>query len=93
MLKSKGTKPFGMKIGTIHALQGAERPIVIFSTVYSGNDIGKGYFFDRDNKPNMLNVAVSRAKDCFIVFGNRDIFKENGNTPSSKLIKFLKEVN
>ena len=91
VLKSKGIKPFGMKIGTVHALQGAERPIVIFSTVYSGNDIGSGYFFDRGNKPNMLNVAVSRAKDCFIVFGNRDIFNENGNTPSSKLFKFLKE--
>jgi hypothetical protein len=91
ILKSKGIRPFGMKIGTVHALQGAERPIVIFSTVYSGNDIGKGYFFDRDNKPNMLNVAVSRAKDCFIVFGNRDIFNEKGNTPSAKLTRFLKE--
>jgi hypothetical protein len=92
VLKSNGIKPNGMKIGTVHALQGAERPIVIFSTVYSGNDIGKGYFFDRDNKPNMLNVAVSRAKDCFIVFGNRDIFDKNGNSPSAKLYKFLKEL-
>jgi superfamily I DNA and/or RNA helicase len=39
----------------------------------------------------MLNVAVSRAKDCFIVFGNRDIFNEKGNTPSAKLYRFLKE--
>ena len=93
ILKSKGINPSGMKIGTVHALQGAERPIIIFSTVYSGNDIGGGYFFDRDNKPNMLNVAVSRAKDCFIVFGNRRIFKKDGNTPSSKLYRFLKELN
>ena len=93
LLKSRGIDSSGMKIGTVHALQGAERPIVIFSTVYSGNDIGKGYFFDRDNKPNMLNVAVSRAKDCFIVFGNRNIFNGNGNSPSSKLFRFLKEVN
>ncbi|MBI9069230.1 MAG: hypothetical protein JEZ09_18175 [Salinivirgaceae bacterium] len=92
ILKSKGINPSGMKIGTVHALQGAERPIVIFSTVYSGADIGKGYFFDRDNKPNMLNVAVSRAKDCFMVFGNREIFNAKGNTPSAKLSRFLKEI-
>ncbi|GET35248.1 DNA helicase [Prolixibacter bellariivorans] len=93
MLKAKGIKVSGMKIGTVHALQGAERPIVLFSSVYSGNDIGKGYFFDRDNKPNMLNVAVSRAKDCFMVFGNRNIFAQNGSTPSSILAKHLKELN
>lgn len=91
-LKWKGIMPNGMKIGTVHALQGAERPIVIFSTVYSGKDLGKGYFFDRGNKPNMLNVAVSRSKDCFIVFGNRNIFNKKDNTPSAKLSPFLKEV-
>lgn len=92
VLRTKGINTIGMKIGTVHALQGAERPIVIFSTVYSNDDIGKGYFFDRDNKPNLLNVAVSRAKDCFIVFGNRHIFRDDRKTPSSKLFKYLKEV-
>jgi superfamily I DNA and/or RNA helicase len=93
MLKAKKINVSGMKIGTVHALQGAERPIVIFSTVYSGNDIGIGYFFDRGNKPNMLNVAVSRAKDCFMVFGNRNIFNTTGSTPSAKLYSFLRDVN
>ncbi len=92
-LKWKGIKPNSMKIGTVHALQGAERPIIIFSTVYSGKDLRKGYFFDRGNKPNMLNVAVSRSKDCFIVFGNRTIFNKKGNTPSAKLSSFLTEVS
>jgi len=56
--------------GTIHTLQGAERPIVIFSPVYSapGN-----FFFDQG--VNMLNVAVSRAQDSFLVFGNMTIFE------------------
>ena len=58
----------GMTIGTVHALQGAERPVVIFSPVYSKHDDG-GFI---DQSPSMLNVAVSRAKDAFLVFGDMD---------------------
>ncbi|NJM54228.1 MAG: hypothetical protein HC846_13100 [Blastocatellia bacterium] len=48
-----------IKVGSVHSLQGAERPIVIFSAVHGTDD--KSYFFERDGKPNMLSVAVSRA--------------------------------
>lgn len=74
------------KAGTVHALQGAERFVVIFSSVYSKRD-SQPYFFDRG--PNMLNVAVSRAKDSFIVFGDMDIFDPASNTPSGLLAKYL----
>lgn len=57
-------------IGTVHALQGAERPIVLFSAVYSKH--ADGGFIDR--RSSLLNVAVSRAKDAFIVFGDMDVF-------------------
>jgi hypothetical protein len=59
-----------MTVGTVHALQGAERLIVIFSPVYSKH--ANGEFIDRS--PSMLNVAVSRAKDSFLVFGDMDLF-------------------
>jgi len=49
-------------------------------------------FFDVNNKPNMLNVAVSRAQDSFIVFGNRHILDSSKNTPSGKLLKYLECV-
>src|SRR5690606_38591605 len=71
LLRKAGIDISGLTIGTVHALQGAERPIVLFSSTYGTNDIGKGYFFDRG--VNMLNVAVSRAKDCFIVFGCKEV--------------------
>jgi superfamily I DNA and/or RNA helicase len=77
-----------MKIGTVHALQGAERSIILFSMVYGPGDSGS-MFFDRDNKPNMLNVAVSRAKDSFIVFANTEIFNKNARTPSGILSNHL----
>ncbi|WP_350286917.1 DEAD/DEAH box helicase [uncultured Croceitalea sp.] len=87
-LKQAGFNTNLMKIGTVHALQGAERSIIIFSSVYGEGDVGT-MFFDRDNKPNMLNVAVSRAKDSFLIFGNEKVFDAQKNTPSGKLAKYL----
>lgn len=54
-------------VGTVHQLQGAERPIVCFSLV-EGPTEASGSFMDRDAA--LLNVAVSRAKSSFIVFGH-----------------------
>ncbi|MDR2688917.1 MAG: hypothetical protein LBB76_04080 [Azoarcus sp.] len=56
-----------LTIGTVHKLQGAERPIVIFSATYGASHAGSAFF---NRSPNMLNVAVSRAKDSFLVIGN-----------------------
>jgi energy-coupling factor transporter ATP-binding protein EcfA2 len=73
-------------VGTVHALQGAERPIVIFSPVYDSSKEG-GYFFDKGI--NMLNVAVSRAKDSFLVFGDMQIFDASSSLPSGILAQYL----
>jgi hypothetical protein len=71
----------GVTVGTVHTLQGAERPVIIFSPTYSQNARGR-FFFDRS--VNMLNVAISRAKDSFLIFGNMDIFDVgNLGLPSS----------
>jgi len=75
--------PDGVTIGTVHALQGAERNVVIFSSTYSIHS-SNSYFFDKGN--NMLNVAVSRAKDSFIVFGDMDIFDKNAKDTSGRLL-------
>lgn len=88
VLRKAGFDVSRMKLGTVHALQGAERPIILFSMVYGEDDCGT-MFFDRDNKPNMLNVAVSRAKDSFIVFANTTILDKTANTPSGILARHL----
>lgn len=87
-LKNAGFDVNLLKLGTVHALQGAERSIVLFSMVYGKGDSGT-MFFDRDNKPNMLNVAVSRAKDNFIVFANTEILSKESKTPSGILANHL----
>ncbi|QQB63239.1 AAA family ATPase [Kytococcus sedentarius] len=55
-----------MTIGTAHQLQGAERPVILFSAVY-GDAAGEAGFIDAN--PELLNVAVSRAKDLLVMFG------------------------
>jgi hypothetical protein len=77
-----------LTVGTVHALQGAERAIVLFSPVYDTNHTDP-YFFDKGY--NLLNVAVSRAKEVFLVVGNRCLFNPAYNTPSGNLAKLLFE--
>lgn len=55
-----------LTVGTAHRLQGAERPVILFSAVY-GQSEGTASFID--GNPELLNVAVSRAKDLLVVFG------------------------
>jgi hypothetical protein len=75
-----------IEVGTVHVLQGGERPVVLFSPVYSFND-HPPFFFDRGN---MLNVAVSRAQDSFLVFGNmRHFHPQNASVASGVLARFL----
>lgn len=65
-----GHEKEGITVGTVHALQGAQRPVVIFSAVYSKHADG-GFI---DQRSSMLNVAVSRAQNTFLVFGDMDVF-------------------
>lgn len=59
--------------GTVHTFQGAESPIVIFSLVYGRED--KPDFIIGNHE--LMNVAVSRAKDHFLVFGNKKCIEKN----------------
>ena len=74
-------------VGTVHSLQGAEREVVLFSPTYSR--LNNGSFIDRDK--SMLNVAVSRAKDSFLVFGDMSLFNIKSLSPTGILAKYLFE--
>ena len=75
-----------MTVGTVHALQGAEAPIVIFSSVSTWPVKGASLM---DLGTNFLNVAVSRAQDSFIIVGDRRVFfsgdPKGANLPSRVL--------
>jgi len=88
-----------MTIGTIHRLQGAERPVVAFSLVQQDGS-NTSLFADRDGG-YLMNVAVSRAKDCFIAFASRKTLRPAptdearkryiGNSPVAKLGAYLRQ--
>lgn len=88
VLKGKSKKDF-ITAGTVHALQGAERDVVIFSPVYTIRDGNPADFFFNRSK-NILNVAVSRAMNSFLVFGDLNVFKVGDpGLPSHLLGEFL----
>lgn len=76
----------GMIIGTVGSLQGAERDVVIFSSVYDPS-VRSPLFFDRGKE--MFNVAVSRARDAFFVVGDMRVFDPKSSAPSSFLARAL----
>lgn len=66
---------FGVKdIGTIHVSQGREAEIVLF--VLGGNPARPGAKNWAAQKPNLLNVAVSRAKQRLYIIGNREVWRQ-----------------
>lgn len=72
-------------VGTVHAFQGGERKVIIMSTTYGSED---GCFFINNNK-NIMNVAVSRAEDSFLVFGDINCLDEQVGSPSGLLKKYV----
>ncbi len=74
-----------ISVGTVHTFQGAERNIIIMSTVYGQMD---GCYF-LDVSKSMLNVAVSRAKDSFLVFGDINCLSNSNESASGLLKKFV----
>ena len=86
-LRNKGPRFARITVGTVTALQGAERPIVIFSPTYTdGPNLPASLLFNR--RPNMLNVAVSRAEDSFVVIGDMRVLSvDDSHSPSARLAK------
>ncbi len=74
-----------INVGTVHTFQGAERRVIIMSTVYGGNE--GCYFIDASK--SMLNVAVSRSKDSFLVFGNINSLKDDRRESSGLLKQYI----
>ncbi len=85
--RGQANPPPTLIVGTVHALQGAERPIILFSPVTDGSTATA--FIDKA----MMNVAVSRAKASFMVFGHpQALFAEGRSaTPLALLGAYMKE--
>lgn len=62
------------KIGTIHTVQGKESKVVFL--VLGSNPENEGARIWASSKPNLLNVAATRAKERFYIVGNKSKWKD-----------------
>ena len=60
-------------VGTVHTFQGKENKIVYF--VLGADNMSKGAARWAVSEPNILNVAVTRAKEEFYIIGNKSLYK------------------
>ena len=57
-------------VGTVHAFQGDQKDIIIFSTAITNHTQKQTYNWLKNNK-ELINVAISRAKSKLIVLANK----------------------
>jgi hypothetical protein len=74
-------------IGTVHTFQGGEKAAIVFSP-YQCHQEHSFWFLNR--KPNLLNTAVSRARELFILVGNLDELKRAGGE-TKRLVEHIEQ--
>ena len=65
----KNEKLSNVTCGTVHAFQGDEKDVVLFSTAITNQTKAGTYEWLKNNK-ELINVATSRAKDKLIILSN-----------------------
>lgn len=65
------------RIGTVHTVQGreAEAVVLVLGAPYPAQTGARGW---AGGRPNLLNVAVTRAKEVIYVVGNRRLWRDAG---------------
>ncbi|MCD8377343.1 MAG: AAA domain-containing protein [Candidatus Gastranaerophilales bacterium] len=61
-----------IEIGTAHTFQGDERDVILISWAYANNSFPQSLTFLQ--KPNLFNVAITRAKNKLINFVSKDFY-------------------
>lgn len=79
--------------GTVHAFQGDEKDVVLFSTAITDSTYAGTYAWLKNNK-ELINVATSRAKDKLIVLSNTKnlerLHQEAGDDDLYDLIQYVR---
>ena len=73
-------------IGTVHTFQGGQKSVIILSTRQC-NSKDSLWFINR--RPNLLNVAVSRARELFILVGNLELLR--AGEYSKLLVEYIEQ--
>lgn len=89
-LKENGLE--NVSCGTVHAFQGDEKDVVLFSTALT-DKTGRGTYEWLKNNKELINVAVSRAKEKLIVLAsNKDLERLHANSEDDDLYELVQYV-
>ncbi len=86
-LRSKFPDLEKKSVGTIHTFQGSEKKVIILSTKVCRQQDNVNWI---NRRPNLLNVAVSRAKELFILVGNLYRLEKAGSY-TRQLVEHIRE--
>lgn len=90
-LKQQGLE--NVTCGTVHAFQGDEKEVVLFSTAITDQTQAGTYEWLKNNK-ELINVATSRAKDKLIVLSNfknlSRLHQKDGEDDLYELVEYVK---
>ncbi len=79
--------------GTVHAFQGDEKDVILFSTAITGQTQAGTYEWLKNNK-ELINVATSRAKDKLIVLSSRKnlerLHQKGGEDDLYELVEYVR---
>lgn len=64
-----------VNVGTVHAFQGDQKNVILFSTAITKNTYEKTYEWLKNNR-ELINVAISRSKDKLVVLGSLNAVKK-----------------
>ncbi len=80
--------------GTVHAFQGDEKDVVLFSTALTSQTQAGTYEWLKNNK-ELINVAVSRARDQLIVLADSEhlarLHQQDGDDDLFELVNYVKK--
>ncbi len=77
-------------VGTVHSFQGDQKDIIIFSTAISNTTLPQTYAWLKNNR-ELINVAVSRAKNKLVILGNKKAIKKlsDGQDDLKELVEYV----
>ena len=79
-----------IEANTVHKYQGDEKDVMIYSLVVTSNSPDRKIYWIDNIVPNLVNVAVTRAKSTLYVVGNIDYIMahSNANKPLGNLVRY-----
>jgi superfamily I DNA and/or RNA helicase len=80
---------------TVHKFQGDEKDVMIYSLVVTDNSPESKIKWIDYKVPNLVNVAVTRAKHLLVIVGNKTYIQNHSrqNLPLGHLVAYVDRLN